>query len=61
MTVLKQLLFLGLGVGASMVVSPTFLASCGASSEPQACLLIKGGVVLAVWIMLNVFAGGGKN
>jgi len=57
--IFKQVLFLGLGFLAQMVVNPTFLGSCGASSSPETCLLVKGGVVLGVWILLNVLAGGG--
>lgn len=58
--IVKQVLFLALGIGVQVITAPTFIGACVAKDDPGKCMLIRIGIVLAVWVVLNLLAGKKK-
>ena len=57
---MRYFFFLGFGVLVQWVSGPTFIGICGVSDNPGLCILIRAGIVFAVFLVLSAIVGKSK-
>lgn len=57
---MRFLITIGLSLLVQGISAPTFIGICGAKDNPGTCILIRAGIVLVVFISLNILIGKSK-